>query len=198
MEIKPIETVYKGYRFRSRLEARWAVFFDILHVRYVYEQDGFDLDGTYYLPDFYLNDYELYVEIKPFDKDVVGYIGDNNMWEQKCAKFRDITGKAILICYEEPAKDLSKILYAWDNGSGSAGPSNRKAFFSDIGDILVPPSSHEICITDYMKVNTHIRTATEYEWNEYINSMRIPGDECIVNYAMLKARQARFEHGEKP
>jgi hypothetical protein len=29
-EIKAIETSYKGYRFRSRLEARWAVFFDAL------------------------------------------------------------------------------------------------------------------------------------------------------------------------
>lgn len=29
MSIKPIETVYKGYRFRSRLEARWAVFFQV-------------------------------------------------------------------------------------------------------------------------------------------------------------------------
>ena len=28
--IKAIETVYNGYRFRSRLEARWAVFFDAL------------------------------------------------------------------------------------------------------------------------------------------------------------------------
>lgn len=26
MTIKPIETVYNGYRFRSRLEARWARF----------------------------------------------------------------------------------------------------------------------------------------------------------------------------
>lgn len=26
--IKPIETRYKGCRFRSRPEARWAVFFD--------------------------------------------------------------------------------------------------------------------------------------------------------------------------
>lgn len=25
--IKPIETIYNGYHFRSRLEARWAVFF---------------------------------------------------------------------------------------------------------------------------------------------------------------------------
>lgn len=30
--IKPIETKYKGYRFRSRLEARWAVFFDALGI----------------------------------------------------------------------------------------------------------------------------------------------------------------------
>lgn len=28
--MKAIETRYKGYRFRSRLEARWAVFFDAL------------------------------------------------------------------------------------------------------------------------------------------------------------------------
>ena len=28
--IKAIETSYKGYLFRSRLEARWAVFFDAL------------------------------------------------------------------------------------------------------------------------------------------------------------------------
>ena len=28
MEIKAIETIYNGYKFRSRLEARWAVFFD--------------------------------------------------------------------------------------------------------------------------------------------------------------------------
>ena len=41
--IKAIETQYKGYRFRSRLEARWAVFFDALQVRWDYELEGFDL-----------------------------------------------------------------------------------------------------------------------------------------------------------
>ena len=35
-EIKAIETYYKGYRFRSRLEARWAVFFDAACVEYEY------------------------------------------------------------------------------------------------------------------------------------------------------------------
>ena len=64
--IKPIETRYKGYRFRSRLEARWAVFFDALGIRFEYEQQGFKLkDGSFYLPDFYLPDQDTYVEIKP-------------------------------------------------------------------------------------------------------------------------------------
>jgi len=63
--IKVIETVYNGYRFRSRLEARWAVFFDALDVKYEYEKEGFDIDGIWYLPDFYLPDYNCWVEIKP-------------------------------------------------------------------------------------------------------------------------------------
>lgn len=52
MKIKPIETKYKGYRFRSRLEARWAVFFETLGCSWEYEPEGFDLNGLYYLPDF--------------------------------------------------------------------------------------------------------------------------------------------------
>jgi nucleoside 2-deoxyribosyltransferase len=51
--IKAIQTVYKGYKFRSRLEARWAVFFDALGLEWEYEPEGFDLgDGVWYLPDF--------------------------------------------------------------------------------------------------------------------------------------------------
>jgi hypothetical protein len=52
--MEPIETVYKGYRFRSRLEARWAVFLDKLGIPYQYEKEGFELDGEWYLPDFWL------------------------------------------------------------------------------------------------------------------------------------------------
>lgn len=66
MDIQPIETTYRGYRFRSRLEARWAVFFDALGVKWEYEPEGFDLPGgERYLPDFYLPDVGIYVEIKP-------------------------------------------------------------------------------------------------------------------------------------
>ncbi len=66
--IKAIETRYKGYRFRSRLEARWAVFFDALGLSWEYEPEGFDLGELgWYLPDFFFHGnrhYGPYVEIK--------------------------------------------------------------------------------------------------------------------------------------
>lgn len=64
-ELKAIETLYKGYRFRSRLEARWAAFLDELSIAYQYEPEGFNLGGVWYLPDFYLPAQESYLEIKP-------------------------------------------------------------------------------------------------------------------------------------
>jgi len=63
--MKAIETQYKGYRFRSRLEARWAVFFDALEIEWEYEKEGFDLGGEKYLPDFWLKTVNMWAEVKP-------------------------------------------------------------------------------------------------------------------------------------
>ena len=53
-KIKAIQTEFNGYLFRSRLEARWAVFFDTCRIKYEYEPEGYDLgNGIMYLPDFY-------------------------------------------------------------------------------------------------------------------------------------------------
>jgi len=62
--MKAIETVYNNYRFRSRLEARHAVFFDTLGIKWEYEKEGYDLYGTHYLPDFWLPGQDCFVEIK--------------------------------------------------------------------------------------------------------------------------------------
>ena len=70
--IRAIDTFYKGYKFRSRLEARWAVFSDTLGVEYIYEPEGYKLSCGWYLPDFWYplgrvhkNDIGYFVEIKP-------------------------------------------------------------------------------------------------------------------------------------
>ena len=60
-----IETCYRGYRFRSRLEARWAVFLTEVNISWEYEAEGFDIGGTWYLPDFWLPRDHAFLEIKP-------------------------------------------------------------------------------------------------------------------------------------
>lgn len=57
-------TKYAGVLFRSRLEARWAAFFDLMLWRWEYEP--FDLNG--WTPDFRLigAKREVLVEVKPF------------------------------------------------------------------------------------------------------------------------------------
>ena len=64
--MKAIPTYWAGRYFRSRLEARWAVFFDTLGIAYEYEKEGYDLgNGIRYLPDFWLTELKFWVEIKP-------------------------------------------------------------------------------------------------------------------------------------
>jgi hypothetical protein len=64
--MKAIETFYDGHKFRSRTEARWAVFFNSLGLEYRYEYEGFLLvpPGEPYLPDFYLPELGYWIEVK--------------------------------------------------------------------------------------------------------------------------------------
>lgn len=70
--IKAHPTTYNGVEFRSRLEATWAAYFDIM--KWEWEYEPIDLKG--WVPDFYVKfpcmhnecngHHELYVEVKPF------------------------------------------------------------------------------------------------------------------------------------
>ena len=67
---QPITTTYRGHKCRSRLEARWLVFFDALQIRYDYEPEGFRLSsGQCYLPDLWLPQVQMWGEVKPNDDD---------------------------------------------------------------------------------------------------------------------------------
>ncbi|THK38126.1 hypothetical protein EHS39_11620 [Ensifer sp. MPMI2T] len=63
--IKAIPTVYNHVQFRSRLEARWAAFFDLCGWQWDYEP--FDLDG--WAPDFKIvsGSVAALAEVKPLD-----------------------------------------------------------------------------------------------------------------------------------
>lgn len=70
--MRAIETEYAGTMFRSRLEAKWAEFFDYLSVKWAYEGEGYTDGSTNYLPDFWLPDVSsrgqaggVFFEVKP-------------------------------------------------------------------------------------------------------------------------------------
>ena len=75
-------TPFDGFMFRSRTEARWAVFLKAVNVHYSYEGYSFNLPylenpatiGTSrYTPDFHLPDHHLWIEVKgtePTPKDI--------------------------------------------------------------------------------------------------------------------------------
>ncbi len=61
-DIKAIPTKYNGVQFRSRLEAKWAAFFDLCNWRWEYEP--IDLEG--WIPDFIIHGKrKIFVEVKP-------------------------------------------------------------------------------------------------------------------------------------
>src|SRR5689334_9158287 len=62
--MRAMETIYRGRHLGSPLEVRFAVFFDALEIAWEYEPKEFALDGLWYLPDFYLPDLDLWIDIK--------------------------------------------------------------------------------------------------------------------------------------
>lgn len=60
--VRGIRTTYGASRFRSRLEARWAAFFDLVGWRWTYEP--FDVEG--WIPDFLIHgEASFLVEVGP-------------------------------------------------------------------------------------------------------------------------------------
>jgi hypothetical protein len=61
-DITPKPTLYKSRLYRSKLEARWAAFFDLC--KWEYEYEPFDLNG--WSPDFLIKGHTpILVEVKP-------------------------------------------------------------------------------------------------------------------------------------
>ncbi len=63
--IEAIKTTYKSIEYKSRLEARTALFFHCLGLNFEYEPKYFEIEKDFwYVPDFYLRDLEMWIEIK--------------------------------------------------------------------------------------------------------------------------------------
>ena len=181
--MKAIETRYNGYLFRSRLEARWAVWFDALGVKWEYEPEGFDLGPAgLYLPDFWLPQLQCWFEVKgqlPNEREqqvaaalakltehwvdiVYGPVGD-----QRVIGFRHTTGQQAHVC---------EIGLCYDCGMPAFGRVLHNDVFYFLGHCYA-------CHGHVMAINR----------SEYLE---IQADPRLLG-AYRIARSARFEHGDE-
>lgn len=110
--MKAIETVYLGMRYRSRLEARWAAYFDLMGFKFHYEMEGYDLgDAGWYLPDFFFPKVKMWAEVKP-----VEFSAEEGRKVDALAKF---TGYPVLKLIGPPEKkSYDAVHYEVNNGIG--------------------------------------------------------------------------------
>lgn len=236
MTIKPIETVYQGYRFRSRLEARYAVFFDTLGIQWEYEKEGYDLDGVWYLPDFWLPDLQRWIEIKgqsPTKSELAKVEKLHNKTDQPSCLFYGLPGENYGWGYFDCLHDSSggsastdqlewkvcpvchtadvDLRHKWDctlldttNTCIHAGGSDC---LSEIDSIIRPAQAkvfEKLCaVSEARGLPSPLDRkdwVKELLWlfAEVGEKLESPQRRELLEAAYTAARQARFEHGEKP
>lgn len=205
-EIKAIETSYQGYRFRSRLEARWAVFFDSLSIPWSYEPEGFDLgDGLYYLPDFWLSGLKAWYEIKATEP-----AGDDLRKINRFALHHPL----YVAVGDIPSPDPDRAFEERDPSWFGRGYITLLSGLDEAGYICGTHAGKEEpqCGGDLMHLWCACRTGKHFDIHYEGRGDRIdcgcPGyeagggghssDSPAILQAYHAARSARFEHGETP
>lgn len=105
-----IETIVGDYHCRSRLEARWIVFFLSLQFDFQYEPEGFELPSGRYLPDFYFPTIRMFGEVKPIDFTEQERI--------KCTELADASNCPVLLLIGPPGYKTYLAIHAVDLGDG--------------------------------------------------------------------------------
>jgi hypothetical protein len=198
--VKAIQTAYKGYRFRSRLEARWAVFMDALGLHWEYERQGFDLgEAGRYLPDFWVRELQHWVEIKPS-------IEEGKNWPDmtKQGALAKASGFGVVtLCGTPGPIDLNT-----DTGdymgfvAFAAAPAVDPELADYLGDILLYDCFHYWCECPYCGA-IGIQYTGRSDRNIHKPDCHSPNDNKYQNVdsprllaAYDAARSARFEFGE--
>lgn len=203
-KIRPIQTEYNGYLFRSRLEARWAVFFDACGVDWEYEPEGYELgNGIRYLPDFLLHNVQL------------GSYGSGSRFSEIRSLYAEVKGRMT-------RADSEKILAFYKAGLTDGLPAIPDTAVLVLGDIPQGATLEGMrsCV-DAQSLSPFPQAARAFHFGT-VDGMDCTAFPCVNHDGHLElfgqaeeynrcftdrraterayriARQARFEHGETP
>ncbi len=89
-----IQTKFNAHRYRSRLEARYAVLLQVCGLPFQYEREGFELESGRYLPDFWLPTKGIWLEVK-------GWVATSKEKNQ-CQCLADDTDRRVVMAFGDP------------------------------------------------------------------------------------------------
>ena len=96
--MRSLEATYQNRRFRSRLEARWSMFYSACGIEHAYEPEAIDLGGFAYIPDFFLHTFRAWNEIKgEIISDAAGLL-----MIEKCAQLASQSGRPVILNFHDP------------------------------------------------------------------------------------------------
>jgi len=128
--MEAIPTTYSGLQFRSRLEAQYALLFDLLYLDWAYEPAKFTVGlglKKGYIPDFYLKDLKIWVEIKP----------PNFEDDQKYVDFYEMMGDCFVIIKGSPF-DSVEFVYQKEEGKLMSYLQKPVSFVKSVVDRYQP------------------------------------------------------------
>ena len=186
--IAPIETTYKGNKYRSRIEARHAVFFEHLKISYEYESQGYQMDNVYYLPDFYLPLYETFIEIK-------GKLPEPDELEKAKRLSKELSAHVVIFHGSFSEEPMVGTAYFCGEPleNGAQWVECKKCHHVDILPRSVPclwchySGNEAVLRRASLGLSLWCKTRLKTEYTPSSKSLRD---------ASLAAQQARFEHGQ--
>ena len=174
---KAIETKWHGCRFRSKLEAQWAVVFELIGLEWAYEPTGYKLpNGLWYMPDFI----------------VAGLVGIGDGWT-----FVEVKGKMTELDRRKvdefsryyPIYVVGEVPYQDPFGTQHRRFAKDTCFHS-LSRIFVE-RARGVVESGALGVGNDGMPEIVPEWHWF-------GDEQATRLAFLAACYARFDHGETP
>ena len=175
--MKGVSVEYNGIIFKSKLEAKWACYFDCIGIKWQYEPNLFKFkNNIYYKPDFFLPQVNLWAEVKI----------DNELTTLEIEKIKCLineTGKRCILLNGGPKPITFELIQLDENGKLFRGNDCVVSMYHDY-----PIAEHRFyeCSGFGAGYEASEYSQREIKFMDFVNNVR------FINNAKIKIERARM------